>query len=171
MQQNPPRERSTCLFLQRSRYHFVCSQTTQTDEIIKRLSKESEFDPLQSTEKERRGCRSLLTPLSRQSLAPRQLSHHFPLLLTQTHPRPAMARNTSPSLGHLPTCSMSSAPLSGDWSQGSRGFWETQSLLFCHQEVLFPPKLTRLEGGAWQAEAAWGESRTQQHCHLATVTT
>ena len=119
--------------------------------------------------------RSQLTPHSRQTLAPSQLSHHFPLLLllTQTHPRPAMARNISPSLGHLPTCSIRSAPLSGDRSQGSRGFWETQGLLFCHREVLFPGKLTRLEGGGWPAAAAaggWGESRTRQHCHLATVT-
>ena len=32
--QNPRWERSTCLFLLRSRYHFVSAQTTQTDEII-----------------------------------------------------------------------------------------------------------------------------------------
>ena len=73
------------MFLLRSRYHFVSAQTTGTDDIKRLLNDQNLIQ--QSTEKERRGGRSLLTPWSRQLWPPANCLTTF-LSPKLTHVRP-----------------------------------------------------------------------------------
>ena len=154
------------VFAEKEIYHFVSAQqTAQTEEMIQIWS---------NSQLKRRGggAGHYWPPGAGNSGPPPTVS---PLSsLTQTHPRPAMARN-SPSLGHLLRGSRRSAPpfeTTGATVLGVSGK-RKELILFPLRSSISAGKLTRLGrvGGAWPASRMGGKQDTAALSSPGAVTT
>ena len=130
-QQNPSWERTTCLFLPRKRYITLSLPSRQH-----RQRKWSKFDPTANWKGEE-GGQVTTDPPEQATLAPRQLSHHFPLSPKLTHVRP-WPETAPPWATYWGAQGGARLPLSRLEPLFSGFLANVKSLFFSHWEVLFP---------------------------------